>query len=128
MGDAERISLGVGIVDLGQIDRLVDKGLFATRSEFIRAAIRAYLERYHDEVVQSGFKKSFVLGGEVLAAEDLEQFASEGKKIDVRVVGAMTIADDVTPDLARKVIRSLSVYGSFRASNEVKEALADRTR
>ncbi len=128
MGDAERISLGVGIVDLGQIDRLVDKGLFATRSEFIRAAIRAYLERYHDEVVQSGFKKSFVLGGEVLSAQDLEQFASEGKKIDVHVVGALTIAADVTPDLARKVIRSLSVYGSFRASDEVKEALADRTR
>ena len=42
MSEIERITTGAGIVDLGQIDRLVDKGLFATRSEFIRAAIRTY--------------------------------------------------------------------------------------
>ncbi|MCK5584700.1 ribbon-helix-helix protein, CopG family, partial [Candidatus Bipolaricaulota bacterium] len=58
MSEIERITTGVGIVDLGQIDRLVDKDLFATRSEFIRTAIRTYLEQYREELVQAGFKKS----------------------------------------------------------------------
>ncbi len=128
MSDAERITLGISIVDLGQIDRLVDKGLFATRSEFIRAAIRAYLEPYREAVVEAGFKKSFVLGVEVLDARDLEEFAADGKAIDVHIVGALTIAPDVTPELARKTIRSLSVYGSFRASDRIKAALKDRMR
>ncbi|MFC2078963.1 ribbon-helix-helix protein, CopG family [Candidatus Bipolaricaulota bacterium] len=126
MSDAERITIGVGIVDLGQIDRLVDKGLFATRSEFIRAAIRIYLEQYREEVVQAGFKKSFTIGTHVLNAHDLEDIAADGKAIDLHVVGSLTIAEDVSPELARKAVRSVSVYGSFRASEAVKAALADR--
>lgn len=128
MSETERITIGVGIVDLGQIDRLVDKGLFATRSEFIRAAIRAYLKQYREDVVQAGFKKSFTLGAQIINAHDLEDIAVEGKAIDLHVVGVLTIARDVTPELARKAIRSVSVYGSFRASEEIKAALADRMR
>jgi hypothetical protein len=128
MSDAERITLGIGVVDLGQIDRLIDKGLFATRSEFIRAAIRAYLEPYREDVVQGGFKKTYTLGVHVLGANDLEDFVAEGKAIDVHVVGALTISSEVTPALARKAIRSISVYGTFRASDEVKAALADRIK
>jgi len=128
MSEAERITIGVGIVDLGQIDRLVDKGLFATRSEFIRAAIRIYLEQYREEVVQAGFKKSFTIGTHILNAHDLEDIVADGKAIDLHVVGALTLAEDVTPELARKAVRSVSVYGSFRASEAVKAALADRTK
>ena len=128
MSETERVTIGVGIVDLGQIDRLVDKGLFATRSEFIRAAVRTYLEKYREEVVQAGFKKSFTIGTHILDAHDLEDIAAEGKAIDLHVVGALTITKDVTPELAQRAIRSVSVYGSFRASEEVKEALADRIK
>lgn len=128
MSEAERITIGVGIVDLGQIDRLVDKGLFATRSEFIRAAIRIYLEQYREEVVHAGFKKSFTIGTHILNAHDLEDIVAEGKAIDLHVVGSLTIAEDVTPELARKAVRSVCVYGSFRASEAVKAALADRTK
>ena len=128
MSEAERITIGVGIVDLGQIDRLVDKGLFATRSEFIRAAIRTYLEQYREEVVQAGFKKSFTIGVHILNAHDLEDIVADGKAIDLHVVGSLTIAQDVTPELARKAIRSVAVYGSFRASEEIKAALADRIK
>ena len=128
MSEAERITIGVGIVDLGQIDRLVDKGLFTTRSEFIRAAIRIYLEQYREEVVQAGFKKTFTIGTHILNAHDLEDIVADGKAIDLHVVGALTIAEDVTPKLARMAVRSVSVYGSFRASEAVKAALADRTK
>jgi hypothetical protein len=40
----------------------------------------------------------------------------------------MTLSDDVTPELARAVIKQVEVYGVFQAPKAVKEALADRTR
>jgi hypothetical protein len=40
----------------------------------------------------------------------------------------VVIADDVTPDLARATIESITVLGALHASAEVKAALADRLR
>jgi hypothetical protein len=44
------------------------------------------------------------------------------------VLGLAVIADDVTPDLARATIESLTVLGALHAPAEVKAALADRLR
>jgi hypothetical protein len=41
-------------------------------------------------------------------------------------LGYLSIANDVTPALAAQVVESLTVRGVFRASPEVKEALAGR--
>jgi hypothetical protein len=41
-------------------------------------------------------------------------------------VGLATIADDVTPELARAAIESVTVLGALHASQAVKAALADR--
>jgi Ribbon-Helix-Helix transcriptional regulator family len=38
----------------------------------------------------------------------------------------VVIADDVTPDLARATIESITVLGALHASAEIKTALADR--
>ena len=46
--------------------------------------------------------------------------------LDIRVLGLATIASDVTPELARATIASLTVLGSLHASAAVKAALADR--
>ena len=46
--------------------------------------------------------------------------------LDIRVLGLATIAPDVTPDLARATIGSLTVLGALHASPAVKAALADR--
>ena len=41
---SEKITINIGLVDLGQIDLLVDEGFFANRTDFIRTAIRRQLE------------------------------------------------------------------------------------
>ena len=41
---SEKITINVGLVDLGQIDLLVDEGFYANRTDFIRTAIRRQLE------------------------------------------------------------------------------------
>ncbi|MCK5246870.1 hypothetical protein KAR02_08225 [Candidatus Bipolaricaulota bacterium] len=46
----------------------------------------------------------------------------------MHVVGSLTIAQDVTPELARKAIRSVAAYGSFGASEEIKAVFADRIK
>ena len=35
---SEKITINVGLVDLGQIDLLVDEGFYANRTDFIRTA------------------------------------------------------------------------------------------
>ena len=41
---SEKITINIGLVDLGQIDLLVSEGFFANRTDFIRTAIRRQLE------------------------------------------------------------------------------------
>ena len=43
-------------------------------------------------------------------------------------MGLASIAADVTPELARATIGSVSVLGALQASPEVKAALSDRMR
>src|SRR5918911_58829 len=41
---SEKITINLGLVDLGQIDLLVDEGFYANRTDFIRTAIRRQLD------------------------------------------------------------------------------------
>ena len=47
---SEKITINIGLVDLGQIDLLVDEGFYANRTDFIRTAIRRQLDSREDEV------------------------------------------------------------------------------
>jgi hypothetical protein len=42
------------------------------------------------------------------------------------VLGLAVIDNDVSPELARKAIASLTILGALHASPEIKAALADR--
>ena len=46
--------------------------------------------------------------------------------LDIRVLGLATFAADVTPELARATVASLTVLGALHASAAVKAALGDR--
>jgi hypothetical protein len=46
--------------------------------------------------------------------------------VELNVTGIFRLSSDVTPELARAVIKSLTVCGAFQASPEVKAALRDR--
>ena len=57
---------------------------------------------------------------------DLEAARAAGQTLDIQVLGLASIARDVTPELARATIASVTVLGALRASPAVKAALADR--
>src|ERR1044071_663367 len=126
--DTEKITINLGFVDLGQVDLMVQEGFYSNRTDFIRTAIRNQLERHADVVKQSSARKSLDLGLRNYSREDLEAARRAGEMMHINVLGLATIAQDVTPDLARATIASVSVLGALHASSAVKAALADRMR
>jgi Arc/MetJ-type ribon-helix-helix transcriptional regulator len=126
--DAEKLTLNLGFVDLGQIDLLVAESFYANRSDFIRTAIRNQLARHADVVQQVAARKTLVLGLQHFNAADLQALRDAGRMLDLRVLGLASIAPDVTPELALATIASLQVLGALHASPAVKAALAPRMR
>jgi len=124
----EKITINVGFVDLGQIDLLVQEGFYANRSDLIRTAIRNQIAAHADTLKQVVSRRMLVLGIQLLAAADLEAVRARGEMLDVRVLGLLTIAADVTPELALQTLRSVAVLGSLHATPAVKAALADRMK
>lgn len=126
VADSEKITINLGFVDLGQIDLLVAEGFYGNRTDLIRTAIRNQLSTHADAVKQAVTRKMLVLGLQHFNAADLEAVQAANQKLHIRVLGLVTFADDVTPELALATIVSLDVLGSLQASPAVKAALATR--
>ena len=126
-GDSEKITVNLGYVDLGHIDLMVQEGFYANRTDFIRTAIRNQLDRHGDAAKRSVARKGLELGLLQYTRKDLEAALTAGEKLHIRVLGLASIAADVTPELARSTIASVTVLGALHASPAVKAALADRT-
>src|SRR3979411_212878 len=126
--DTEKITVNLGFVDLGHVDLMVQEGFYSNRTDFIRTPIRNQLERHADVVKQSTVRKSLDLGLRNYTREDLEAVRQSGEMLHINVLGLATIAQDVSPELARVTIASVYVLGALHASPAVKAALADRTR
>ena len=127
-GDTEKITINLGYVDLGQVDLLVQDGFYSNRTDFIRTAIRNQLERHAEVVNRSVVRKTLDLGLRHYGREDLEAVRAAGRTVQIHVLGLASIAEDVSPELARATIASVEVLGALHASPAVKAALADRTR
>ena len=126
--DTEKITVNLGYVDLGHVDLMVQEGFYSNRTDFIRTAIRNQLERHADVVKQSTARKSLDLGLRNYTRQDLEAAQRAGEMLQINVLGLATIAQDVTGELARATIASVSVLGALHATPAVKAALADRMR
>ena len=101
LAESEKITINLGLIDLGQIDLLVNEGFYSNRTDLIRTAIRNQLNTHADVVRQTVARKSLVLG-------------------------MASIASDVSVELALATIESIFVLGALHASSVVKTALAGR--
>ena len=124
---SEKITINVGLVDLGQIDLLVREGFYSNRTDFIRTAIRNQLKASGTAITDTVARKTLVLGTQHYTRQALEAIRAAGQRVEIRVLGLASIADDVSPELALATIASVEVLGAFRASPAVKAALAART-
>jgi Arc/MetJ-type ribon-helix-helix transcriptional regulator len=124
--DTEKITINLGLIDLGQIDLLVQEGFYSNRTDFIRTAIRNHLVTHAEVVRQTVRRKTLVLGLQEFTRGDLEAVKKSGKRLHIQVLGLARIASDVSGALALATIESVYVLGAFDASPSVKAALADR--
>jgi Arc/MetJ-type ribon-helix-helix transcriptional regulator len=126
--DSEKITINLGYVDLGQIDLLVQEGFYSNRSDFIRTAIRNQLDRHDGAVKQSVARRRLDLGLRCYSRKDLEAVEAAGETLHIQVLGLASVADDVTPELARRTIASIEVLGALQLNPRLREALSDRIR
>ena len=126
VGETEKMTINLGVVDLGQIDLLVQEGFYSNRTDLIRTAIRNQLSVHAEEVKRTIARRTLVLGLQHFNRTDLERAQAAGEMLRIQVLGLARIADDVSAELARATIESVVVLGAFQASAAVRKALADR--
>lgn len=128
MADTEKITINLGVVDLGKIDLLVEQGFYTNRTDFIRTAIRTNLDKHQEAVQETIARKNFVAGILVYDSQDLLKRQEKGEMMDIHIIGMLVLSKDISPELAASTINSIRVFGVFKASPEVKEALGDKIK
>jgi Arc/MetJ-type ribon-helix-helix transcriptional regulator len=126
IGETEKLTINLGVVDLGQIDLLVQEGFYSNRTDLIRTAIRNQISAHGEVVRKTVARRALVFGLLHFDRAALERLRAQRQKVKVQVVGLARIAKDVSPELARATIESIEVLGAFHASDAVRKALADR--
>ena len=124
--ESEKITINLGHVDLGQVDLLVREGFYSNRTDFIRTSIRNQIDRHADVLKKSVVRQDLDLGLRHYSRRELEDARAAKQMLRIHVLGLVSIAPDVTPELALATIESLVVLGTLSASQAVKTALADR--
>jgi Arc/MetJ-type ribon-helix-helix transcriptional regulator len=123
--ETEKVCVNLSAAELGTIDVLVAQGLYTSRSDAIRAGVRAITEQ-HEPAFKKATEHATCLGLMLLRRQELEHTLREGKRLKIFVVGILRLADSITPDLADEAIEHIQVLGSIRASAAVLERLEDR--
>lgn len=129
----EKLSLSLDADALKQVDIMVEHGLYESREAFLQIAAHNLLQEHGVDV--SHATPGELAAGHLMVAgilmhnrKSLENLRAAGRQLELNVTGILRLADDVTPELACAVIKSLKVRGAFQASAEVKAALKDRIR
>lgn len=123
----EKLTLSMATDQLRQIDGLVEQGLYPNREAFLQSAAQNLLREHGVEAPQPATGRLTAAGIVMHSRKSLERLLAAGRQVELNVTGILRLSDDVTPELACAVIKSLKVCGAFQASPEVKAALIDRT-
>ncbi|HWF06176.1 MAG TPA: CopG family transcriptional regulator [Candidatus Angelobacter sp.] len=123
----EKFTVAMDAAGLAQIDQLIEQGLYSSREDFLQTAACNLLQKHGVAVAQAASHIT-VAGMAMHNRKSLEKLRAMGKQLELNITGMLRLADDVTPELACAVIKSLKIRGTFHASVEVKAALTNRIR
>ena len=121
----EKITININTVDLGYIDVMVSEGYYATRTEFIKTAIKRQLEGHNRDLERLIERKGqghtwIIVGIGGLTESDLLKAKAAGQKLRITVVGLLVIPEDIPLELIEETVESINVYGVSRCSREIK--------
>ena len=132
--DTEKVCVNLSAAELGKLDLLVEKGIYVTRTDAVRAALRREFDQHdwdriidHDLLTEPRSKLGQVgIGLMALAPPQLEAAVERNEKVTVFCAGILVITNEVTPELADRAIGRIRVLGSVRAPKPVLDVLGDR--
>jgi len=140
----EKITINLPPVELARIDILVEAGVYPSRTEFMRTAIRKSLDEQQKfidiriEELQSQYKeiepgiedKKFrsIVGMGVFHIERsvFEKAIKEGKQLKIFVVGFVSFDKLITVRMIENTVHSVRVFGVLKASKVIREALREK--
>lgn len=124
--ETEKVCVNLPAAELGKIDVLVAEGLYASRTDLIRAGIRSVLEANAEPVNRVVVSGGARVGYQLLTRGELEEWSAEGKQVDLFVVGVLRVQNNVSADLAEATIARIRIFGSLRGPAEVLSRLEGR--
>lgn len=95
-GVTEKMTVNVGVVDLGHVDLLVQEGFYSNRSDLVRTALRRQLALHAETVMQTVARRTLTVGLQHYSRADLERAVAAGQRLQVQVVGLARIAADAS--------------------------------
>jgi len=128
MPESEKITINMNVVDLGKVDTLVQEGVYSNRTDFIRTAIRNLLDKHNLEIQQTVARNSYAIGALIYDRSDLEKLKAKGERLNLKIIGLLSLDKDIPVELADEVIQSVQVRGVLNASEPVKALLANRSK
>jgi Arc/MetJ-type ribon-helix-helix transcriptional regulator len=60
-GETEKMTINVGVVDLGHVDLLVQEGFYSNRSDLVRTALRNQLALHADTLRQAVARRTLTV-------------------------------------------------------------------
>ena len=117
---SEKITINIGLVDLGQIDLLVNEGFYANRTDFIRTAIRRQLETRSGAVDQTVARRTLTLGTQHYSRRDLEDFAPPAVRSNSASWGSRRSTTTSRPSSRWRRSRRWRSLGRFARHEAVK--------
>jgi Arc/MetJ-type ribon-helix-helix transcriptional regulator len=123
--ELEKVCVNITPAELGQLDVLVARGLYTSRTDVIRTGIRLVLEQ-NESTVTHVVQGSTGFGYMTVARDDLERSRSLGERQRMFVVGVLRFDPSITPDLADATIEHIHILGALKAPKEVLERLGSR--
>ena len=127
--ETEKITINLGVVELAQIDVLAEQGIYASRSDFIRTAIRKQLEPHRKDIEHSltpmGSKKNWDwmvgIGGVDKAV--LEECVERNEKLNISAVGLFIVPKNISAELFEKAVAKCIIRGKLKASPEIRQLI-----
>ena len=123
--ETEKVCINLAAAELGKIDLLVAEGLFASRTDLIRAGIRSVIDT-HDEAVRRVTLPDARIGYQLVTRAELEVARNTRRKLSIFVVGVLRFQNSITPDLADEAIDKIRIFGALRGPDDVLKRIDDR--
>lgn len=120
----EKITINVNTSDLGKIDLLIHEGYYASRTEFIKNAIKMQLDKSDDDIKKllvMETKKDWFVGVSVLTVDELQSMKRRGQIKAIRGMGLLVIEKDVSLELMKDTISEIEIYGVCRCDKAIKQ-------